>query len=259
MKLRVQAMILALVCLWHPLSAWGEAPSVRDNTTQLQEQTIAQINTLSSALQEETDYRLVIELRHFLGGAEVEPFAGELLRKEPDSENTILLLAVVGEETYALVAGERAQRILSKEARNSLLSVYFREAFLKREYDEALLVFSAQLARQLAAASGVTLGPGALPLPVATPTLKPNGPYVTIKLPDLDSVLREPIEDKDDPRDQFESRDRRDRGMSIGSIVVIGFVLSAIFGKGKRKGCGCGPLGWIFGVFGLSKLFGWRR
>ena len=50
-----------------------------------------------------------------------------------------------------------------------------------------------------------------------------------------------------------------DQGLGLGSIIIIGLVLSSIFGKKNRNRRRIGPFGWILGVFGLSKLFGWRR
>ena len=53
--------------------------------------------------------------------------------------------------------------------------------------------------------------------------------------------------------------EREDQGLGLGSIIIIGLVLSSIFGKKNRNRRRIGPFGWILGVFGLSKLFGWRR
>ena len=78
-------------------------------------------------------------------------------------------------------------------------------------------------------------------------------------MPNLNDILG-PISPTRDPERARQQAEREDRGLSWGSIIVIGLVLSMVFGKkDTRRGCGCGPLGWIFGVFGLSKFFGWRK
>ena len=53
----------------------------------------------------------------------------------------MLLLAVVGEETYAVASGTGAERILGRDARDTLLSRHFRPAFQARDYDAAVADF----------------------------------------------------------------------------------------------------------------------
>ena len=54
---------------------------------------------------------------------------------------------------------------------------------------------------------------------------------------------------------------KADNNLSLWQIALIGFVLYKIFGRDSRTGKkrGCGPLGWIFGTWGFSKFFGWRK
>lgn len=251
-------ILLVILFVTHSVAA-EEAQVVRDGAALLAPQTVNQLIELSDALEEQTGFRLSVDVRHFLGGAQPDAFAQTLLSQRQDKENTLLLLAVIGEERYALAAGSNVLRALPQDAQQSLLSRWFRTPFLNRRYDDAVLTVMAQAAAQMAIAKGVALS--AEPLVTPAPTAAPSTGYKTIQLPDfgLDDVLREPL--RPTPRPVRDDQDSRDRGMSIGSIIVIGLVLSSLFGKKRngRGGCGCGPLGWIFGVFGLSKFFGWRR
>lgn len=258
----IMALLLVMLVLAIPAFAQG-SPAVSDSTALLSADTVEAIRTLNDDLTEKTGYSLAVEVRHFLGGAEPGAYARQLLDKRGNADKTILLLAVVGEERYAAASGTQVARALSAEAINSLLSVHFRGPFQARDYNQAVLAFSREAVRQIAMSEGVSLN--ALPAaaratasPAPSPT--PRQEYESIKLPDLNSMLREPITPTEDPAPRRERADREERGLSIGSIIVIGLVLSSIFGRKKdRKGCGCGPLGWIFSVFGFSKLFGWRK
>jgi len=59
---------------------------------------------------------------------------------------------------------------------------------------------------------------------------------------------------------------RENEGQSFGGLVVLAILVWLVFGgnkaarRGRRMmGCGCGPLGWILSLFGISRLLGRRR
>lgn len=260
-RILASALLLVLLAGWLPAGA-QEVPSVRDSAAVLSDSTVEQFRALSDELERKTGYRLAVDVRHFLGGAEPGAYARQLLEQAQSPAKTILLLAVIGEERYAVQAGSDAAKVLGSDAISSLLSMHFRGPFQAREYDGAVLAFATEAARQLSLHAGISLNaiPTAVPSAAPQPSATPRQEYESIKLPDLNSMLREPIAPTADPAPQRERYQREERGMSIGSIILIGLVLSALFGGKKgRKGCGCGPLGWIFGVFGASKMFGWRK
>ena len=53
---------------------------------------------------------MAVDIRHFLGGAEAGAYARRLLNELPDPDDSLLLLVVVGEESYALAAGTQADK-----------------------------------------------------------------------------------------------------------------------------------------------------
>lgn len=237
------------------LAQTGKAP-VRDATALLSDQTVTEAAELISKVQADTGVKLVVELRHFLGGADVNSKARELLNEEQDPEYSLLLLAAVGEDSYALAAGKAAQALLNKDAQDNLLSMSFRQPFLSRAYDQALASFLRQAGERLAVASGKPSSVGGL-LKEPVPTKQPEKRY-TINFP-----LNIGHETRPTPRtpEAVKSQEQgKDKGMSFFSVVAISYVLYAIFGKkrGKQRG-GCGPIGWILGGLGLSKIFGWRK
>jgi len=266
-RMRVSVCLLAVFILLVSFSAMAQdMPTVRDSAAVLGAATLKDARTLGNLLKQSTGITLAVETRHFLGGAEVSAYAQRLLDEADDPAKTLLLLIVIGEESYALAAGSEAGKLLNAAARETLLSTQFRSPFLARDYDHAVSAFLSRTADQLAVAMGRSLDQEGLfgqvkastPAPTAAP--QSTGPYKRISIFDLNSILGEQLKPTDVPQKQAQN-DNDDKGLSIGSIVLIGMVLSMIFGKKSRArgGCGCGPLGWIAGVFGASKIFGWRR
>ena len=254
-------IILSLVLVLRPglsLSSAAQAPSVRDGAAVLTQQAQSDAAKASRLIADKTDISLLVDIRHFLGGAEAGAYARKLLLDLEDPDSSMLLLVVAGEDSYALAAGSRADRLLGKDVRDTLLSKHFRTPFLDRQYDQAVGAFMLNTALELSKATGEKIdlkGLFGYTGPQETQAPQENkGTNI------LNFVLGEPVSPAIDSSGAAERSQREERGLSIGSIVIIGLVLSSIFGKrGRKTGCGCGPLGWIFGVFGLSKLFGRRR
>lgn len=268
--------LLAFVC---SLLAGGvvaalaqEVSPVRDSAGVLSLATQEDARALIQQVEDRTGVQLLVETRHFLGGSDAQSYAQRLLSEAKAPDDSLLLLMVIGEESYALAAGADADRLLNREARDSLLSTSFRSPYLARDYDRALATLLTRAGDQLAAAAGVPLQRDDLfegldqqiTVPqAATPT--PQRKLRRIDLTQFDnSIITDPISPTQDPTSARERARRQETGLSFGSVVVIGFVLYLVFGRkgrqdGRGRGCGCGPLGWIVGALGLSRLFGWRK
>jgi uncharacterized membrane protein YgcG len=258
-------LLLAFILLGYLTAFAQDVPAVRDSAAVLGAATLKDARALVSLTEESIGITLTVETRHFLGGAEVNAYAQRLLDETSDPSNTLLLLMVIGEENYALAAGSGASRLLNAAARETLLSTQFRSPFLARDYDRAVSAFLSRAADQLADATGKTINQeglfGQVKAPTPAPTAAPQstGPYKRVSIFDLNSILGEQLTPTSVPQSGNQNEDK-DKGLSLGSIVFIGIVLSMFFGRKNRGGgCGCGPLGWIAGVFGASKIFGWRR
>lgn len=246
---------LLAVLLLLQAAAWAQdqAHAIQDSAGVLSAATLSEAEKLTEQLRQASGVSLQVSFRHFLGGADVQAAAEQALKELADPDNSLLLLAVVGEDSYALAAGRQAALKLSRDSRDNLLSTHFRLPFLARDYDRALAAYLQGAAAQLTRGQA-----GSIRVDEYFPGLG------TTKRPDSEVYRSLNITGGQEATEQpgaWRQRDQeRDRGMSIFSIIAIGLVLSAIFGKkDKRRGCGCGPLGWIFGVFGVSKLFGWRK
>lgn len=252
-----------VLCLSASFARAAEQSPIRDGAAVLAAQTQLDAEKLSGLVKDKLGLRLVVDIRHFLGGAEAQAYARRLLSELPDADRGLLLLVVVGEENYALAAGPEAARQISKDVQDTLLSKSFRVPFLNRQYDRAVGGFLLSLAQELEKSTGERLALKGLfgyapPAQTAQPLQESSSGFDI-----LDFMLGERVAQDTTHAERREREARNDKGLGLGSIILIGLVLSSIFGgkdrHGRRKGCGCGPLGWIFGVFGISKLFGWRR
>lgn len=263
----ISVLLLVLLSTQMLSDAFADTPRIQDRGAILSAQTIADADKLSRLVEDKTGLIIQVDIRHFLGGADPDTYVQRLLKETENAQDTLLLLAVVGEEAYAVASGSNAQKIIFPELCDTLLSANFRNDFLSQNYDSAVAGFLLSIAKEAAKQSGTSIKLDGL---FGYSAQKTNAPLATaapeatkrIKIFDFNSILREPITATSDPTGSRAKTEREDKGLSIGSIIVIGLVLSSIFGKNKRgraKGCGCGPLGWIFSVFGLSKFFGWRK
>lgn len=298
MSIRQRAAAALLCCLlgialWPSALAQEVQPPVQpltqvivaDTALVLNEQVSADSQTLSKRLQEAAGYSIWVVTRHFLGGDAIEPYARALLNNRDDAENTILLLMVIGEERYTLAFGSRAEKAIGRETADTLLSTLFRPKYLGRDYNGAVSALLPQLALKAAQAEGVALdlsglfGQG-LPLPARTPTPEvtpadskqanpaddPFGPGQDDPAPSTnDDIWTLPQIDLDTQQkydDIAKRSERGDSGVSIWRILIMVGIFFFLFGRRRSSAIqrrGCGPLGWIFGILGLAKMFGFRK
>ncbi|MGI6690896.1 MAG: TPM domain-containing protein [Christensenellales bacterium] len=265
MTTRFISLLAAFLLLTMAAGAYAAQPSVQDSALVLSEETARDIAELSRRLDKAAGIKAAVMTRHFLDGAAVAQYAGQALAQSEDSDNTILLLMVIGEERYAAVAGSQVQPYLEQSTLDSLLSTQFRTPFMARDYDEAAASFLLTAARVIANGAGERLSAdglfGALEqpatqIPASRPLFGADWLHDIIgeigldseRFPGSDNAVRRSVEG--------------DTGWNAGKVIFTGLVLYFLFGrkKGKRGARrGCGPLGWIIGLFGFTKIFGFRK
>lgn len=264
---RLLALTLALLLLLMPALAF-ENP-VDDLALAFSPGFVSLVNNLSQQMDSQLDAPLLLVTRHFLGGKSLTEFYRQLLENEPEMDKAILFVLVIGEEKYQVFVGEQAQKVISPEKAEALLNGDFRDAYLKdRAYERAVAGYLIRLAESLSANGQAYLDTSGLtsyahisqPVP-PLPTLPPeNGEGVTDYVFENPDLSREYARRYDE--DARVAADE-DKGLSIFQIAIFGFILYKLFGRKNRKNGnnkkGCGPLGFILGVFGISKLFGWRQ
>lgn len=152
-------LLCAGLCL--PAAAETQYPLsqgiVTDLAGVLSESTAADLAALSEKMANASLGKFYVVTRHFLGGTDAAVYARALFDAWHLNSDDVLLLMVIGEETYAFAVGTAAKNALSADTQTSLLASHFRSAFLKRDYDGAVAELSLQTAGTLAKAAGVTL------------------------------------------------------------------------------------------------------
>lgn len=263
---RLSAFLLALLLTASLLSVSAQVPGLNDQAGVLSPGLANETNQLITLISKHLDINLSIQTKHFLGGQDVQVFTNGLL-SEADDDSLIVFTIIIGEERYALALGDKARQLVSRDTADNLLSRHFRDAYLTdRAYDKALAVFLLSLSEQLQIAKGTNLPVNELLFSYAGEQLAqtpPASPAPQKESSWLDSIFADKDKAVEGARqydqDAQQAQKGKQEGLSLFQIAIIGFVLFKIFGKKQPGKKGCGPLGWIFGTWGISKIFGWRK
>lgn len=122
---------------------------VTDAAAVLSSVTLEDLRTLDERLDDEDALRLRIVTVDFLDGSDASAYAAALFERWRLDDDELLLLMAVGEDKYALEAGEDAARLLSYATRSKLLAGSFEPSFLNQQYDAALAAFVPALVREI--------------------------------------------------------------------------------------------------------------
>lgn len=231
---------------------------------------VSDLSRYAQLMREKLGIPFSVVTRHFLGGKNIQTYANQTLESLPDSDKAILLVLVIGEESYAIAIGDESHQFLSPEKAEALLNDYFRTPYLSdRAYEKAVASFTLQAGNYLEGRLGIRMNAASSLSPytksvadeLVLPTIQPhNSENIFGSIFENASKSREDAKRYDEDARYAEEDD--EKGLSLFQIALIGFVLYKIFGRGKKnnkQGKGCGPLGWIFGAWGVSKFFGWRK
>ena len=268
MKKLAASLLLCALLLLSALPAAAMEGAVEDLAYVLSPDLVSAVDALDSRIHDLLGLRLHVITRDFLGGTDAQVYVDELQRMKL-GESSIAFLMVIGEERYALALGDAARQQLTESRAEHLLTSHFREPYLReRDYDRALAAFLVKMADHIEEQSGTT--PNLLTdqklLSIAGMSGQEVSRATAVPASEsswLDSIFGNSFDLEEQARryeDDVREAARPERGrLSLFQIALIGFILYKIFGK-KRKGrSGCGPLSWIFGAWGLSKFFGWRK
>jgi len=209
---------------------------VTDLAEVLGEDTAQDLMQLSERMNRASLGSFYVVTRHFLGGTDASADARALFEAWSLNSDDVLLLMVIGEESYALEAGAAAQTALPRDTQTSLLATHFRGDFLNRGYDEAVADLSVQLCRTLGRAWGETVNTGGL-FGAAAIQSTPAPQSLSTAWESMFSLQE--FEDEDWPVDeQYSSRGSFHwRGWLIWSLLIY----FLFFRKKKKYNFGHGP------------------
>ncbi|MCR4885944.1 MAG: TPM domain-containing protein [Clostridiales bacterium] len=237
MRKTIAAVMILLLCLAAlPGVRAEEYPPfqgiVADMAGVLGEDAAKDLTDLAGKLEAAVDGRVYVLTRHFLGGASPQSYADQVFRVWNLKENDILLLMVVGEESYAVALGDLAKGSLTKESLDMLMANHFRAAFLKRDYSRAAGETAVALAQALAKAQGTGLNvtglPGAEEEPIATPE------------PQTWEQVWQGMFAQNDYQEKYQdwnqSWEQEEHKSNWGSIIIWILVIYFLFFRKKRRG-----------------------
>lgn len=275
---KILCAALCLVLVLMPLTALGrtrlpaERGVVTDDANVLGAQTVSDIAAYAEKVKDATALELHVAVVHFLDGLDAQTYANELFLKWNLKAEDVLLLGAAGEDRFAAVMGETAQRILgSKNAENLLYtSSSFSTLFRSRQYDAAFdayfTAFNALVEKQTD--QKIKLGKLFASAQTQKPAAEP-APSGRVYGSQLWNEVMDAIKDSSEDYQQYhETREHTRNGLSAGGWIVLAILIAIVFGqsdpvrKARRNrgrsyrsyGCGCSPLGWIFSLIGVNVL-----
>lgn len=233
-------LLLALPCL----SALAEPRypmvtfPVTDAAAVLSTQTVDDLRGFNELLKDEAhdDFALMVVTVDFLDGTPGQEYANTLASRAGLSHGLLLLMAV-GEDNYFLSAAEQTL-LISPAAVSKVLSQRFEPLFMQQRYDEAIAAFIPAFCDEVNKAYGSRIsiaglfGTEAAPIVTAEPAAKWQ------QIADSYNAGRASVWNADAWAERLDSMDRDDRGRGIGlgGVILIVFLLTRLFGrKGRRR------------------------
>ena len=280
-KFLVWALALILVML-APSFAGAEARfptdggTVTDEAGVLSEPMRREIEAFAALAHARAGIKMQVVTVHFLDGLNVQNYANQLFHHWELGEKGFLLLAAVGEDSFATASGEGFKKTASDRNVQLLLGTLgFGRLLREQQYEDAFGRFFAAFGQLLGKQfsedrdyqrlfTAYQEGAEPTPRPPATPPppepapQAPQPPRPPQRVPSIFSAIVY--------ENNARQKARENEGLSFGGLVVLVILIWLVFGgnkaarRGRRMmGCGCGPLSWIVSLFGISRLLGRRR
>lgn len=260
MKKWIALFLCCMLCLCSTALAGPRYPvqnaPVTDGAAVLTRETVEELTTYHKKLQKETDIRLHVATVDFLDGAAMDQYLQGLWQTWKLEDDDMLLLLAVGEDKFAIRAGEDIAPKLSDSLLKKLLSAHLEGPFLRRDYDGAIRALIPALNEEI---NKVFHADVALDGLFGTErTAEKNWSQwaedLTGRMNERRSFATQP------PKNKTVMDEDEDTGFSLGKVILTLFLLSVIFGNKARKrrmGCGCAPFSSILAALGLFKL--WKK
>ena len=287
----IAALALAATLLVGAATAQTRYPAnngaLTDDANALSQPMAADISAYAQAAESAAGVKLHVALVQFLDGEPVQAYADALFTRWELTENDLLLLGATAEDTFAFATGEAVKQKLSDGNLKSLLyGGGFAEAFKTQRYDAAFGAFfpgfNELLAKQYDVKIDIRDWFTAYQQPAAAAQqsgeAQPNGQSlqgtvdnaVQSVVAATSSLWSSTMDSITQTVNSFQAdrtqRDENGNGLTPAGWIVLAVIALIIFGQSeparrarRNHGCGCGPLGWAFSLFGLGALLGQRR
>lgn len=253
--------------------------AVTDDANVLSETVTGDIVSFQTLASSRTGVQVRVAIVHFLDGMDVQTYADALFSRWSLGDDDFLLLGAVGEDCFASVSGGDVKRHFSDSNAQSLLyTSQFSELFKAQRYDEAFSMYFIAFADMLGKQFGESVPLGTLFAPyrqgvpaMASPSLADTVTEAVTQAIShgsnawqgvMDSVTSN-VQQYDD---YHQRRQEEENGLTPMGWIVLVILVMIVFGQSdparkarKTAGCGCSPLGWLVGIFGLRSYWGKRK
>ena len=116
-----------------------EQGAVTDDANALSSYTVDDIEEYADMVEDETDVNLHVALVHFTDGLEARKYGEKLFDHWELGDEDVLILGVIGEDSFHMVIGEDVQKKISASTADDLfhISTPFSQLFGQYQYDQA--------------------------------------------------------------------------------------------------------------------------
>lgn len=246
---RLGALLCLLACLCVCAAAEPRYPDKSGETTDaagvLSHTTLEDLRTLDNRLDNADALRLKVVTVDFLDAADADDYAAALFERWRLDDEDMLLLLAVGEDKYAVHAGEDVNRLISPGIQSKLLATCLEEPFLQQEYDAAIAAFVPALVSEINKAYGESISTNGL-----------FGRSSSSMFADWASKLQSGAQTIEEAADSFLTREDESTGFSLAKVILTIALLMIAFGSRKKNRKGS-PFFKLLAVFGLFKL--WKK
>lgn len=271
---------LLVLCLLPGLSlAEARYPALRgpvtDDANVLSQGVTADIAALAERVKSRTQVGVYVVIVHFLDGVDAQTYANKLFERWELGADDFLLLGAAGEDAFATASGKGVKKTLNDGGAGLLFTSGFSERFKTQDYDGAFgkyfVGFTQLLNKQYAVDIQLeNLFLAYQPGGQNAPRPSQSAPHWSSFVSDMWDGFNEDFSNNARDYDEYqEQRERESRTLTPTGWIVLILLAVLIFGqsdpvrkarkRGGCVGCGCSPVGWLFGIFGLSSLFGRRE
>jgi uncharacterized membrane protein YgcG len=277
MKTSIVKTLIALMlacALLLPAAALGgarypeSAGILTDDANALGQTMAADIAAYADRVESATGLRLHVAVVLFLDGETAQSYADALFTRWSLGEDDLLLLGAAAEDTFAFASGADVKAKISDASLSALLYASgFATDFQNQRYDDAFGAFFMDFNTLLKKQYGETIALGELfaayqPAAAATaaPTATPASAAQSAEeaayalwTSTMDSIGDSVQHYRDTRRE-----DENGGGLSTGGWIVLVIIVLIVLGqtgparRAGRGGCGCSPIGWLFGGLGLG-------
>lgn len=244
---RIISLLLSLLLVLDILPACAENayPAcqgiVTDLADVLDDSAKKDLEKLSERYSDAMDGQLYVVTRHFLGGKDVNAYAKALFDAWELAGSDVLLLMVIGEESYAMAIGSEAMLMLPQETVDTYFGSYFHQPFMARQYSKAAGDMTVETLSRIVSDWGGKLNTAGLFGTQSQKTIDMDA--IEQELSGMFSTLFEnrPEEAEDNNEKGTLLQEDKSTGISLWKVILILIILRTIFKKRRRRNFGHRP------------------